>query len=122
VHLGTAFQLIDDALDYSASTEQIGKSVGADLADGKPTLPLIYAMHHGSSAQAGVIRQAIERGGLNQIDSVLDAIESTRAIAYTEKLARQAADSAIKQLIHLPESDHKQALIALARFSVNRDF
>jgi len=122
VHLGTAFQLIDDALDYSASTEQIGKNVGADLADGKPTLPLIYAMHHGSSAQAGVIRQAIERGGLNQIDSVLEAIESTRAIAYTEKLARQAADSAIKQLIHLPESDHKQALIALARFSVDRDF
>jgi octaprenyl-diphosphate synthase len=122
MHLGTAFQLIDDVLDYNASAEQIGKNVGADLADGKPTLPIIYAMQHGSSAQATIIRQAVERGGLEQIGAVLQAIESTGAIAYTECVAQQAADRAIEQLAHLPDSDHKQALVALARFSANRNF
>ncbi len=122
MHLGTAFQLIDDVLDYSASSEQIGKNVGADLADGKPTLPLIYAMLEGSSEQAGTIREAIERGGHDQIGPVLEAIESTGAIAYTESVARRAADDAIEQLAHLPDSDHKQALVALARFAVDRDF
>jgi octaprenyl-diphosphate synthase len=122
MHLGTAFQLIDDVLDYNASAEQIGKNVGADLADGKPTLPIIYAMQHGSSAQATIIRQAVERGGLEQIGAVLQAIESTGAIAYTECVAQQAADRAIEQLTHLPASDHKRALIALARFSANRNF
>ncbi len=122
VHLGTAFQLIDDVLDYKASAEQIGKNVGADLADGKPTLPIIYAMRHGSSAQANVIRQAVERGGLDHIEAVLQTIESTGAIAYTERVAQQAADRAIEQLVCLPHSDHKQALIALAHFSANRNF
>jgi octaprenyl-diphosphate synthase len=122
MHLGTAFQLIDDVLDYNASAKQIGKNVGADLADGKPTLPIIYAMQHGSSAQATIIRQAVERGGLEQIEAVLQAIESTGAIAYTECVAQQAADRAIEQLTHLPASDHKQALVALARFSANRNF
>jgi octaprenyl-diphosphate synthase len=122
MHLGTAFQLIDDVLDYSASSEQIGKNVGADLADGKPTLPLIHAMLEGSSEQAGTIREAIERGGHDQIGPVLEAIESTGAIAYTESVARRAADDAIEQLAHLPDSDHKQALVALARFAVDRDF
>jgi octaprenyl-diphosphate synthase len=122
MHLGTAFQLIDDALDYSASSEQLGKTVGADLADGKPTLPLIYAMHQGSSEQARIIRHAIERGGVEQIDAIPEAIESTGAIAYTEDVARRAADNAIEQLGRLPDSDHKQALIALARFSANRSF
>ncbi len=122
LHLGTAFQLIDDVLDYSASAEQIGKNVGADLADGKPTLPIIYALHKCRSEQAEVIRKAIERGGLEQIDAVLEAIESTGAIAYTEAIARRAASDAIAQLAHLPDSDHKQALIALARFAVDRSF
>ena len=122
MQLGIAFQLIDDALDYSASAEQIGKNVGADLADGKPTLPLIYAMHHGKAEQTAIIRQAIESGGLTRLDAALNAIESTGAIAYTENVARQTVDDAIDQLISLPDSDHKQALIALARLSVNRNF
>lgn len=122
MQLGIAFQLIDDALDYSASAEQIGKNVGADLADGKPTLPLIYAMHRGNAEQAAIIRQAIESGGLGRIDAVLGAIESTDAIAYTENVARHAADRAIDELALLPDSDHKQALVALARFSVSRNF
>jgi octaprenyl-diphosphate synthase len=122
MHLGTAFQLIDDVLDYSASAEQIGKNVGADLTDGKPTLPLIYAMHQGTFEEARIIRQAIELGRVEQIDAIPDAIESTGAIAYTESVARQAAENATEQLAHLPDSDHKQALVTLAHFSANRNF
>src|SRR5680860_33731 len=122
MQLGTAYQLIDDALDYSASAEQMGKNGGADLADGKPTLPLIYVMHQGTPSQARVVRQVIERGGAERIDAVLEAVESTGAIAYTETVARQAADKAIDELGELPDSAYKQALIALARFSVNRSF
>ncbi len=122
LQLGIGFQLIDDALDYSASVEQIGKNVGADLADGKPTLPLIYAMHRGNAEQMAIIRQAIESGGLTRVNAALDAIESTGAIAYTENVARRTVDNAINQLASLPDSDHKQALIALARLSVNRNF
>ncbi len=122
MHLGTAFQLIDDVLDYSASADEMGKNVGDDLAEGKPTLPLIYAMHNGNERQAGLLRSAIEKGGLDVIDDVLEAIESTRAIAYTERLAQQVVDNAIAELDCLPESDYKTALAALAGFSINRGY
>jgi octaprenyl-diphosphate synthase len=122
MHLGTAFQLIDDVLDYSACVEDMGKNVGDDLAEGKPTLPLIYAMYKGSPGQAGLIRKAIENGGLKQIDAVLDAIESTGAIAYTDKMARREAERAIVRLGCLPGSEYKDALRALAEFSVKRGF
>jgi octaprenyl-diphosphate synthase len=122
MHLGTAFQLVDDVLDYSASVEDMGKNVGDDLAEGKPTLPLIYAMHKGSPEQAGLIRKAIENGGLEQIDAVLDAIESTGAIAYTDQMARREAEQAVARLGSLPGSEYKDALQALAEFSVNRGF
>jgi octaprenyl-diphosphate synthase len=122
MHLGTAFQLIDDVLDYSASPEELGKNVGDDLAEGKPTLPLIYAMRNGTPEQAATVRSAIERGGLDNIGAVLDAIESTGAIAYTEAIAREEADKAISQLQHLPSSPCGDALEGLARFSVNRSY
>lgn len=122
MHLGTAFQLIDDVLDYSACVEDMGKNLGDDLAEGKPTLPLIYAMHKGSPGQAGLIRKAIENGGLKQIDAVLDAIESTGAIAYTDGMARREAEQAIVRLGCLPGSEYKDALRALAEFSVKRGF
>ncbi len=122
MHLGTAFQLIDDVLDYSASAEDMGKNVGDDLAEGKPTLPLIYAMHQGSPEQAGLIRKAIENGGLEQIDAVLDAIESTGAIAYTGQMARREAERAIACLGCLPSSEYRDALQGLAEFSVDRGF
>jgi octaprenyl-diphosphate synthase len=122
MHLGTAFQLIDDALDYSASAKQIGKTVGADLAHGKPTLPLIYAMQQGSASQAQAICQTIVDAAPAQIGVALEAIESTGAIAYTEAVARQAAEKALNYLTNLPDSDHKQALIAIANTSVNRSF
>ncbi len=122
MHLGTAFQLVDDVLDFSASPEEIGKNVGDDLAEGKPTLPLIYAMHKGDRHEARLIRNAIEKGGLEKIDEVLAAIESTGAIAYTDKIARNEAENAIAQLQCLPDSEHKGALIALCRFSVERKY
>ena len=122
MHLGTAFQLIDDALDYGSSSEDIGKNIGDDLAEGKPTLPLIHAMRHGSREQVKAIRAAIENGGLGQIDTVLEAIESTQAIAYTSQAAQNEADLAIKALAELPASPYREALYGLAEFSVNRSY
>jgi octaprenyl-diphosphate synthase len=122
MHLGTAFQLIDDALDYGASGTDIGKNIGDDLAEGKPTLPLIHAMRHGNPEQVKVIRQAIESGGLAQIDTVLAAIESTNAIAYTSQSAQQEADLAVQALADIPASPYKDALYGLAEFSVNRSY
>jgi octaprenyl-diphosphate synthase len=122
MHLGTAFQLIDDALDYGASGQDIGKNIGDDLAEGKPTLPLIHAMRNGTPTQVAAIRQAIEHGGLEQIDTVMEAIESTQAIAYTAQSAQQEADLAIASLAELPEGPYKEALYGLAEFSVNRSY
>ncbi|MGD9000713.1 MAG: octaprenyl diphosphate synthase [Granulosicoccaceae bacterium] len=122
MHLGTAFQLIDDVLDYSASSDELGKNVGDDLAEGKPTLPLIYAMRNGSPAQANIVREAIENGGLEHIDAVLEAIESTGAIDYTARSAEQAANEAVAAIQVLPDSSYRQALEALARFSVERSY
>lgn len=119
-HLGTAFQLVDDVLDYSASSTTLGKNVGDDLAEGKPTLPLLYAMWHGNPEEAAVVREAIEQGGRNRIDVVLGAIESTGAIAYTSALARSEAERAVAALADLPESRYATALRSIAEFAVNR--
>ncbi len=122
MHLGTAFQLVDDVLDYSASSEQLGKNIGDDLAEGKPTLPLIYAMRQGTPAQAALIRSAIENGGRDNMMEITAAIESTGAIAYTSRSARQEADRALAELANFPDSPYKQALVALAEFSVARAY
>ena len=122
MHLGTAFQLIDDVLDYSASSEDMGKNVGDDLAEGKPTLPLIYAMAHGTEVQAALIREAIEQGGLDQIEAITQAIETTGALDYTRNIAKNEAEQAIAQLDNIPDSEYKEALITLANFSVERSF
>lgn len=121
-HLGVAFQLIDDVLDYSASSEDIGKNIGDDLAEGKPTLPLIYAMTHGTEQQRQVVREAIEKGGRERITEVTQAIESTGAIAYTAQLASAEAQRAREAVSALPSSAHREALTALAEFSVSRNF
>ncbi len=120
MHLGTAFQLIDDVLDYSSSKDNMGKNVGDDLAEGKPTLPLIYAMQQGTAEQSTLIRKAIEQGGYDMIEEVQAVIQQTDALAYTEAMAQHEADEAIRQLDHLPESEHKTALQELAQFSVHR--
>ncbi len=119
-NLGTAFQLIDDSLDYGASAEELGKNLGDDLAEGKPTLPLIYALQNGSASEQKMIRAAIESDGLAKLDEIQSVIKSTGALAYTEKRAREAADQAIEALTGLPESDYKDAMIAIAEFSVKR--
>ncbi len=121
-HLGTAFQLIDDVLDYSSSSDELGKNIGDDLAEGKPTLPLLYAMWNGTAEEADIIKDAIENGGLNQIDKIMSAINSTGAIAYTDKIANEEASLAMKALEDLPASDYLDALYALARFSVERQY
>lgn len=121
-HLGTAFQLIDDVLDYSGSSQAIGKNIGDDLAAGKPTLPLIHALRHGNPRQAAVIRDAIEHGGREKIAQVLKAIESTEALAYTARSAQDEAAKATAALAVLPASTYREALYALAEFSVNRSY
>ena len=122
MHLGAAFQLIDDVLDYSASSELIGKNVGDDLAAGKPTLPLIHAMREGTPEQVAIIRHSIEHGGREDIARVLEAIESTDALAYTARSAQAEARKAAESLAAVPASPYKDALYALAEFSVNRSY
>ena len=119
--LGVAFQLIDDALDYKASTEDLGKNLGDDLAEGKPTLPLIYAIQHGTPAQAEIVINAIRQGSRDSFNEVYEVVKATNAIEYTEKCADEAAAKAIASLSCLPDSDYKRALEQLARFSVQRD-
>lgn len=120
MHLGCAFQLIDDVLDYTSSAEDMGKNLGDDLAEGKPTLPLIFAMRNGTPEQASMIREAIEKGDIDKIDSIHAAIHESGAIAYTSDCAKKEAEQAIAALDFLPDSTYKAALIFLANFSVNR--
>jgi octaprenyl-diphosphate synthase len=120
-YLGTAFQLIDDVMDYSSNSEQMGKNVGDDLAEGKPTLPLIYAIQQGTAEQAALIKAAIEKGGYDKIDQVQAIIQQTGALSYTEKMAQQQAELAIAQLAPLPDSESKALLENIARLSVHRN-
>ncbi|MFK5984038.1 MAG: polyprenyl synthetase family protein [Pseudomonadota bacterium] len=122
MHLGTAFQIIDDVLDYSADEKDMGKNVGDDLAEGKPTLPLIYAMNKGNKDQTALIKKAIENGGLDKISEIMEAIIDTGAIDYSRKIAKKEAQLAIEQLLPIKDSVYKQALIDLANFSVQRGF
>ena len=121
-HLGIAFQLIDDALDYQASAEELGKNLGDDLAEGKPTLPLIYAIEHGTRAQADIIIDAIKNGRREAFNAVFDVIEQTKAIDYTTQRADEEAQKAIDALHILPDSNYKEALILLAKFAVQRNY
>jgi len=121
-HLGTAFQLIDDALDYSADSDELGKNVGDDLAEGKPTLPLIYAMQKGTDDQAALIRNAIKQGGIEHIEEITQIIKSTGALEYTFAQALSQADEAKKAIEFLPETEHRQALMFLADYAVERRF
>jgi len=119
-HLGTAFQMIDDALDYGSSGVDIGKNIGDDLAEGKPTLPLIRAMQVGTPEVNALIREVIEEGGVDRVDEVIKAIQSTDAIEYTANLAREEARLAKEALEALPASAYRDALAAVADFSVDR--
>jgi octaprenyl-diphosphate synthase len=121
-HLGTAFQLIDDVLDYSGDHAVIGKNVGDDLAEGKATLPLIYAMKHGTKDQAALVRRAIECGGLDDLDAVLESIRASGALEYARAQAQSEARTACASLGVLPQSSYRDYLLQLADFAVTRTF
>ncbi len=121
MHLGTAFQLVDDILDYSASTEELGKNIGDDLAEGKPTLPLIIALQRSSGEQAKLIRSAIEEGGdSNNLDAILKIINTTDSLTYTSNIAEKEVKRAIDSLHCLQDSDFKTALEELALYTISR--
>ncbi|MDX5409434.1 MAG: polyprenyl synthetase family protein [Thauera sp.] len=120
MHLGTAFQLIDDVLDYSADEADTGKHLGDDLAEGKPTLPLIHVMQHGTAEQAALVRAAIENGGREDFAAVLAAIQHTGALEETRRYAQAEAALAIDAISVLPPSNFKEALLQLSDFAVRR--
>lgn len=122
LHLGNAFQLIDDALDYCSDAKTLGKNIGDDLADGKATLPLIHALQHGTVKQQQQIKDSLKQGSLEYLPEILVAIEETKAIEFTKKIATQEVDNALSALTILPDSDYKKALIDLANFALQRSF
>jgi octaprenyl-diphosphate synthase len=122
MHMGTAFQLVDDVLDYSGDEHETGKNLGDDLSEGKPTLPLIYAMQHGDANQVAVVRQAIEQGELARFAEVLQVIQQTGALAYTRQQAQREANEACAALASLPDTEYKQSLLQLANFAAARQF
>lgn len=121
MHLGTAFQLIDDVLDYSGDNQDTGKNLGDDLSEGKPTLPLIYAMQTGTTEQANLIRNAIEAGGTGGFEHVMEVIRKTAALDYAKKCAMSEIETATTAIIGLPESEYKECLMQLASFAVTRN-
>ncbi len=120
LHLGTTFQLIDDVLDYQADPEELGKNLGDDLAEGKPTLPLIRAMNMSNPEQSKLIEKAIRHGNRDAFNDVFQVIDATDAISYTKECAQQEANKAIQALESIPASKYKDAMIALAETSVRR--
>ncbi|MFZ5757676.1 MAG: polyprenyl synthetase family protein [Pseudomonadota bacterium] len=120
-HVGIAFQLIDDVLDYEGDTAELGKNVGDDLAEGKPTLPLIHAMRNGTPADAQLVRDAIRGAELDKLDAVIAAVRRSGGLAYTRALAEAEADAAVALLAELPASHYRDALAALARLAVHRN-
>ena len=127
MHLGTAFQLIDDVLDYNATNSMLGKNIGDDLAEGKPTLPLLYAMWNSEKKEVNIIREAIINGDLENIELVQQIINKTGAIEYTTELAQNEADLAIESLDRFsdtdyPSTEYLDAMVKLAGFSVARKF
>lgn len=119
-HLGAAFQIIDDVLDYTSSAEVMGKNVGDDLAEGKPTLPLIRAMQVASEQDAELIKQAIRTGGLEQLNSIISIVQDCGALDYTKQRAAEETEKAKAAIKDLPETEAKDALIALTELALNR--
>lgn len=122
MHIGTAFQLIDDVLDLSGNALDIGKNLGDDLAEGKPTLPLLYAMRNGNTSETAIIKQAIEHGGLEDLPAVLSAVERTGALQHVRKIAEHECELACAKIAHFADSPYKQAMLTLAEFSVSRNY
>ena len=122
-YIGTAFQLVDDVLDYSANAQALGKNIGDDLAEGKPTLPLLHALQHGNPQQQALIREAIEQGGKREsLDEILAIMAEHKSLDYAMQRAKQEAQKAADALAPLADSPYKQALISLAHISVDRQY
>lgn len=119
--VGSAFQLVDDVLDYTGNAETMGKNVGDDLAEGKPTLPLIHAIRHAAPGKAQVIKDAIRHGGLDHLQEIVQTVQECGALEYTLRRAREKVQDAKDQLAVLPDSLHKEALLALADLAIQRD-
>lgn len=122
MHLGTAFQIIDDVLDYSGQEGEIGKNLGDDLAEGKPTLPLIHVMQNGDQAQSDLVRTALEQGGRESFPEILAAVQATGALEAATKVAAGEVALAVKPLDSLPHSQYREALLQLADFAVARRY
>lgn len=122
LRIGTAFQLIDDVLDLSGNVLDIGKNLGDDLSEGKPTLPLLYAMRHGTEVESASIQKAIKNGGLEDFSTILNAVQRTGALEHVREIAEHEVRTACAAIAHLPDSEYKTALITLAEFAVNRQF
>ncbi len=120
LHIGTAFQLIDDVLDYEGESDALGKNVGDDLAEGKPTLPLIYAMQNGDDEDASLIAASLKTGGLDSLEEILQIVRSSGGLDYTRGMAKEQVAKAIACLDTLPESSYRDALDSMARFSLER--
>src|SRR5512147_2700220 len=119
-HLGTAYQLVDDVLDYKSDPATRGKNLGDDLAEGKPTLPLLHALRHGNDEQRALIRLAIEQGGLAQLGPIVEAIEATGGLDYAAGFAQRETAQALAALESLPDTPYSHALASLARFAQGR--
>lgn len=122
LHLGTAFQLVDDVLDYSEDPQTIGKNLGDDLAEGKPTLPLIYLLEHGTPEQQKLVRGAIEQGGLEELDHIVAAMHESGALRHAQARAEAQSERARSAIAHLPDSTYKDSLLQLTDFAVTRKF
>ncbi|MBC8027767.1 MAG: octaprenyl diphosphate synthase [Steroidobacteraceae bacterium] len=119
-HLGTAYQLVDDVLDYRSDPATRGKNLGDDLAEGKPTLPLLHALRHGNEEQRALIRLAIEQGGLAHLGPIVEAIETSGGLDYAISFAQRETAQALTALEALPETPYSRALASLARFAQER--
>lgn len=121
-HLGIAFQLVDDALDYEGSTEELGKNLGDDLAEGKPTLPLIHAMQHAPPAESQIIADALRQGDGARLQDIVSIVRASDSLQYTYQLAKQHGRNAIETIDALPDNHYRSALINLAEFATERSF
>ncbi len=121
LQVGIAFQLVDDVLDFSGSSEALGKNIGDDLAEGKPTLPLIYAMQHGSDKESKLIEEAIKSGGREHLEAIIEAVIRSGALDYTRAKAGEAIDIAMNCLTCLPENEYRDALKQVAEAALNRE-
>lgn len=120
LEVGMAFQLIDDVLDYEGNAAELGKNVGDDLAEGKPTMPLIYVLQNGTPGERKLIAEAVQSGGLDKLQDIIQIVKQSGALAHTRKLAQNRIQTALQNLTGLPDSPYRTGLTLVADAAVNR--